>query len=403
VQHAHQKAIMHRDLKPANILVVEADGHPEPHIIDFGIAKNIAPPAADETMLTQTAALLGTPGYMSPEQADHGLGDVDTRSDVYSLGAILYSLLTDVSPFDSEKWRKRPLDEILRHLREDDPPSPSTVVTQNATRTTLAEARSTEPRQLIHELRGDLDWITMKALERDRSRRCGTPSEFAADIQRHLQKQPVLARPASLGYRLRKYIVRNRAAVAAVAGLILLLAGFAVTQAIQLRRITRERDRADRVAAFMTDMFKVSDPSEARGNTITAREILDRSSVQIDRSLANDAELRGQMMNVMGSVYQNLGLYSRAESLLQNALDVQRRTLGERDPPTLSSMNLLAFAIALQGRYSEAEALARRTVALSREALGAQSAPTLKATNTLVHILIFEARRDEAVSSLAKT
>jgi eukaryotic-like serine/threonine-protein kinase len=396
VQHAHQKAIIHRDLKPANILVVEVDGRPEPRIIDFGIAKSIAPLAEGDTMLTRTASLLGTPGYMSPEQADPSLGDVDTRSDVYSLGAILYALLTDASPFDSEKWRKRPLYEMLRHLREDDPPSPSTGVTQQATRNTLAEARSTEPRQLIHELRGDLDWITMKALERDRSRRYGTPSELAADIPRHLENQPVLARPASLGYRLQKYVARNRTMLAATAGLILLLAGFALTQAVQLRRITRERDRADRVASFMTDMFKVSDPSEARGNTITAREILDRSSAQIDSSLAKDPELRARMMNVMGSVYQNLGLYPKSENLAQKALDVQRRTLGEKDPATISSMNLLAFTIALEGRYPEAETLARRAVGLSSEALGPQSAPALKATNTLVHILIFKGQRDEA-------
>jgi eukaryotic-like serine/threonine-protein kinase len=396
VQHAHQKAIIHRDLKPANILVVEVDGHPEPRIIDFGIAKNIASTSAGDTILTRTAALLGTPGYMSPEQADPSLGDVDTRSDVYSLGAILYALITDASPFDIEKWRNQPLHQMLRHLREDDPPSPSAVVTQTATRDTLAEARATEPRQLVRELRGDLDWITMKALERDRSRRYGTPSELAVDIQRHLENQPVLARPAAVGYRLRKYLVRNRSAVAVVAGLILILAGFAGTQAVQLRRITRERDRADRVASFMTDMFKVSDPSESRGNTVTAREILDRSSAQIERSLAKDADLRAHMMNVMGTVYQNLGLYSKAELLLRRTVDTQSQTLGEKNPATLSSMNALAYAIALQARYPEAEALARRTLVLSRGELGPQSAQTLKNTNTLVHILIFEARIDEA-------
>lgn len=397
VQHAHQKAIIHRDLKPANILVVDVDGHPEPRIIDFGIAKSIAPLAAGETSFTQTVGFLGTPGYMSPEQADPSLGDVDTRSDVYSLGAVLYALLTDASPFDSEKWRKRPLDEMLRHLRDDDPPSPSTAITQpSATRTAVAQARATEPHRLVQELRGDLDWITMKALDRDRSRRYGTPSELAADVERHLRNQPVLARPASFGYRLRKYVARNRAAVGALAGLILLLAGFAVTQAIQLRRITRERDRADRVTSFMTDMFKVSDPSEARGNTVTAREILDRSSAQIDRSLARDSELRARMMAEMGSVYQNLGLYSKSESLLQKALDIQRTTLGEKNPQTLASMDLLAHALALEGRYPEAEALARRTADLSRQALGANSPDTLKAANTLVGVLIVQDRMDEA-------
>jgi non-specific serine/threonine protein kinase/serine/threonine-protein kinase len=396
VQHAHQKAIIHRDLKPANILIVEIDGCPEPRIIDFGIAKNIAPLTDNETVFTQTLGLLGTPGYMSPEQADPSLGDVDTRSDVYSLGAVLYSLLTDTSPLDYDRWRKRPIDEMLRHLREDDPPSPSTAVTQSPTQSVIAEARAVDPRQLSHELRGDLDWITLKAIERDRSRRYGTPSELAADIQRHLDNQPVLARPASFSYRLRKYVVRNRAAVAVLAGLILLLTGFAITQAIQLRRITRERDRADRVAGFMTDMFKVSDPSEARGNAVTAREILDRSATQIDRSLAKDDELRARMMSVMGSVYQNLGLYSRSEPLLQKALDIQRRNLGERNPTTLESLDVLASNTALQGRYSEAEALARRATDLSRDALGPNNKESLRATNTLVRVLIWEGRLDDA-------
>jgi len=396
VQHAHQKAIIHRDLKPANILIVEIDGCPEPRIVDFGIAKNIAPLAADETVFTQTLGLLGTPGYMSPEQADPSLGDVDTRSDVYSLGAVLYSLLTDASPLDYDKWRKRPIDEMLRHLREDDPPSPSTVVTQSATQTGIAEARATDPGQLAHELHGDLDWITLKAIERDRSRRYGTPSELAADIQRFLDNQPVLARPASFSYRLRKYVARNRAAVAVLAGLILLLAGFAVTQAIQLRRITRERDRADRVAGFMTDMFKVSDPSEARGNAVTAREILDRSATQIDRSLAKDDELRARMMSVMGSVYQNLGLYSKSEALLRKALDIQHRNLGDKNPLTLETMNVLAFNTGLQGHYPEAEVLARRATDVSRDALGPDNRESLKTTNTLVRVFIWEGRLDAA-------
>ena len=184
--------------------------------------------------------------------------------------------------------------------------------------------------------------------------------------------------------------------VAGLTGFILLLVGFAVTQAIQLRRITRERDRADRVTSFMTDMFNVSDPNEARGNTVTAREILDRSSAQIDQSLAKDLDLRARMMAEMGAVYQNLGLYSRSESLLQKALDIQRGALGEENSVTLSSMNLLAHTLTLQGRYSEGEALARRTADLSRKVFGPRSPEALKTTNTLVGVLISQGRLDEA-------
>src|SRR6516225_10526883 len=160
----------------------------------------------------------------------------------------------------------------------------------------VAGARGTEPRHLVSLLHGDLDWITIKALEKDRARRYATPSELAADIGRYLNHEPVTARAASTGYRLWKYVRRHSMGVAVAAGLVLLLAGFAVMQAAQLRRTTRERDRANRVTDFMTSMFKVSDPSEARGNSITVREILDKASKDIDRGLANDPELQAQMM-----------------------------------------------------------------------------------------------------------
>src|SRR5579864_1326370 len=235
VQHAHQKAIIHRDLKPANILVIEVDGKAVPRIIDFGLAKATGPQPADESMFTQVGSFVGTPGYMSPEQADPG-ADVDTRSDVYSLGVVLYVLLTGYLPFQAKPGNERPLDEMLRRVREEDPPRPSTKVSTNReTSSATAEARGTEPGQLVSLLRGDLDWLTMKALEKDRSRRYGTASELAADITRYLKSEPVTARPASLPYRVRKYVRRHRVAVGVGVGLVAVLAGFAVNEAIQLR------------------------------------------------------------------------------------------------------------------------------------------------------------------------
>jgi eukaryotic-like serine/threonine-protein kinase len=223
VQHAHQKAIIHRDLKPANILVVEVDGKPVPRIIDFGLAKMNAARVPDQNWQTQLGLLVGTPGYMSPEQVDPAMRDIDTRSDVYSLGVILYVLLTGLQPFETRGQRRPPLYEWLRQLREEDAPSLSSKVTGDRdSAVTVAAARATGPSQLVSLLRGDLEWITAKALERDRERRYATPSELAADLRRYLNDEAVMARPASAAYQLRKFIRRHRTG-AAVVGMVSVL------------------------------------------------------------------------------------------------------------------------------------------------------------------------------------
>jgi serine/threonine protein kinase/tetratricopeptide (TPR) repeat protein len=403
VQHAHQKAIIHRDLKPSNILVVEVDGKPMPRIIDFGIAKAISQQSEDETLVTRAGGTVGTPGYVSPEQADPSIPDVDTRTDVYSLGVVLYELLTSVLPFDVKQWKTKPFHEVLRQLHEDDPPSPSARITQDPASTATAANRKTDPRQLVGLLRGDLDWITLKALDKDRTRRYGTPSELSADIGRYLRNEPVTARPASMAYRTKKYVQRHQFGVAAVSAMVLLLIAFGVMQTIQLRRITRERDRANRerdratrVTDFMTGMFNVSDPSKARGKTITAREILDKSSAAIDTSLAQDPELKAQMMDVMGVVYERLGLYSSSLPLLERAIEIRRRVLGPENPETLATMHHLATALGGDGRYSEAEKLFRETIAIERRVLGPESAFTLLSMNNLASDLFEQGRYADA-------
>ncbi len=396
VQHAHQKAIIHRDLKPSNVLVIEVDEKPVPRIIDFGIAKAISSQkSAEQTMFTRVGALVGTPGFMSPEQADPSVLDVDTRTDVYSLGVTLYVLLTGTLPFDPEQWRNNPFDEVLRQLREEDPPRPSAKLSlEKEVATAAASRRATEPGELVTLLRGDLDWITMKALERDRARRYGTPSELAADIRRYLKHEPVVARPASAGYRLKKYVRRHRVAVGVATGLVVLLVGFAVVQAVQLRRITRERDRAtrerdraNRITEFMTEMFKVSDPDESRGNSITAREILDKASKDIESGLAKDPELQSQMMDVMGRVYNSLGLYWQAEPLLTRAVEIRRRVVGPENQDTLNSRNSLAWTLREQGRYSEAEKLQRETLESERRVRGLERPETLNTMSQLAWTL----------------
>jgi len=223
VQHAHQKAIIHRDLKPANVLVIEVDGKPVPRIIDFGLAKAMTSQSTDRLLHTRFGQFMGTPGYMSPEQMDPDKYDIDTRADVYSLGVILYELLTGLQPFEIKRRQRPSLEEWLRQLREEEPPRPSAKVSSDRnTSAAIAAARSSDPRKLVGALRGDLDWITLKALERDRERRYGTPAELAAELRRYLNHQPVQARPANALYRIRKFIRRHRVA-AAVAGLVAIL------------------------------------------------------------------------------------------------------------------------------------------------------------------------------------
>lgn len=397
VQHAHQKAIIHRDLKPANILIVEVDGKPMPRIIDFGLAKTTTPQVAGDALFTQIGSFLGTPGYMSPEQADPDVQDVDTRTDVYSLGVVLYVLLTGFLPFDTKPRHRQPLRELLRQVREEDPPSPSTKIgLKKQSSIAAAEMRGTAPNQLVSLLRGDLDWITMKAVEKDRERRYGTPSELAADIHHYLRNEPVMARPASTGYRLQKYVRRHRLGVSAAAVISALLVAFGVVQALQLRRITRERDRADRIAEFMTNVFKVSDPSERVGNAVTAGELLDKASRDIETGLAKDPELQARMMDVMGKAYSSLGLHQRAQSLFERSIKVGSSAVGPENPETLSAMKHLAWSLFQQGHLVEAERLQRRVLDAQRRVLGPENLDTLDSMGDLAMIVGEEGNFAEA-------
>ncbi len=403
VQHAHQKAIIHRDLKPSNVLVGELDQKPVPKIIDFGLAKATGPRLTEATMYTEVGGLVGTPDYMSPEQADISERNIDTRTDVYSLGVILYELLVGALPFGPQP-PKAGAQAILQKISEREPTLPSTKLKSlGESSKDSAEKRQEDPQSLQRNLRGELDWITMKALERDRTRRYGSPSELAADLQRYLHHEPVMAGPPSATYRASKFIRRHRFGVGVAAAAAILLIAFAATMAVQARRIARERDRANReaetskrVSQFMTSMFKVSDPGQARGNSITAREILDKASKDINAGLSKDPEVQAQMMNVMGGVFDNLGLYPQAQSLYSNAIEIRRRVLGPENPDTLRSIHNLCRPLREQGKYADAEKLQRETLDTQRRILGPENPDTLASTGELAIILYNEARYPEA-------
>ena len=408
VQHAHQKAIIHRDLKPSNILVGEVDGKPTPRIIDFGVAKAIAQRLTDLTMYTQVGMLIGTPGYISPEQADSGGEDIDTRTDVYSLGAVLYELLSGALPLD---LRKAAYDEVLRRLREEDAPKPSTRIRAPGEDSAVAARnRGGDPQAVARQLLGEPDAIALKALEKDRVHRYASASELASDIARYLRNEPVTAHPHSTVYRARKYLRRHRVGVTVAAALMLLLVAFAIVQTVELQhvarerdRATRERDRADRISQFMTGMFKVSNPSEARGSTVTAREILDKGEKEIDNGLKNEPELQARMMYTMAETYEGLGLLSRAQPLLERALENQKRMLGPEHPDTLRSMGTLARVVGNEGHYAEAEKLQRETLEIRRRVLGPEHPDTLASMNSLAGILLYEGVDGEAEKLERKT
>jgi len=311
-----------------------------------------------------------------------------TRSDIYSLGVVLYQLLVGALPLDLKKLA---YDEMLRLLRDKDVPKPSSrILAQDGESAITAKNRGTDAPSLTRQLRGDPDAVVLKALEKDRTRRYGSPLELAADLGRYLRNEPVSAHTPSTAYRTRKYIRRHRLGVAVATGLLAILPAFAVVQRVQLQRTrlerdraNRERDRATRITDFMTGMFHVSDPNEQRGNSVTAREILDKASSDIKTGMAKDPDAQAGMMQVMGEVYLNLGLFSRAKDLEQQSLDIRRRLLGPEHPDTLNSMSDLADALNHDGHYAEAVKLNRETLEIRHHVLGPENPDTLNSMDNL--------------------
>ena len=405
VQHAHQKAIIHRDLKPSNILVMLQGDKAIAKIIDFGVAKATAHRLTEASLFTELGVLVGTPEYMSPEQADLTSQDIDTRTDVYSLGVVLYELLVGALPFESRDLRRAGLDSILKMIREVEPAKPSDRLSKlgGERSTESARRRRADVTALRRLLRGDLDWITMKALEKDRTRRYGSPAELTADIGRHLRHEPIVARPPSTAYLAGRFVRRHWLGVTAATLGVLVPIAFALAMGVEARRTAREAESKARVAEFLQQLFQVSNPSEARGNSITARELLDRSAGKIRGSLTFDPRVRADLMQVMGTVYMNLGLYAQAEPLLEEALATRRRLLGEAHPDTLSAAHDMATLHQLAGRFPEAEALNHQVLDARSRVLGPDHPDTLKSMNSLANTYARQGRLEEAEALHRKT
>ena len=341
VQHAHQKGVIHRDLKPSNILVAEHDGAPLAKVIDFGVAKATQGRLTEHTLFTAFEQFVGTPAYTSPEQATLGSDDIDTRSDIYSLGVLLYELLTGRTPFDAKALAQAGLDEARRQIREVEPPRPSTRLStmDGDTLDSTARDRSTVPPKLIALVRGDLDWIVMRCLEKDRRRRYETANDLALDLQRHLEDEPVTARPPTTAYRFRKTIQRHKLAATAIAAVTLsLLTGLGVaTWSFVKEKAARERavaaeqkarseaKKSEQVAKFLQAMLQGIGPSVALGrDTTLLREIADKTAARLETDLSDQPEVAAELRATLGKVYYELGEFERARLMFEEALRLGR-------------------------------------------------------------------------------
>ena len=399
VQHAHQKGIMHRDLKPSNLLVTEVEGEAIPKIIDFGIAKALDEPLTAATELTGLRAI-GTPDYMSPE-ALAGDPDLDTRTDVYSLGVVLYELLTGSKPNTpvSAGSSMRVNTGWVPAIR----PGMRLAKLDPIKLESIANNRSLTVSELKSHLSGDLDWIVMKAIAEEPGRRYASAADFAADISRHLTFEPVLARPPSARYRTGRFVRRHRLAVAAATMVALALVLGIVGTTLGLLRAKEaeaearlEAQRAEQVSVFMTGLFEVSDPGESRGNSITARELLDRGAGRIGTELGGQPLLQARLMDTMGDVYGNLGLYDEAVTLEEKTLHLREAALGPDDPEVASSLNALGDLYRQQARYEASEDAIKRGLNIRETAFGQNHPDYAESLNSLAAVKFWFGQKDEA-------
>ena len=406
VHHAHQKGIIHRDLKPSNVLVTMHDDRPVPKVIDFGIAKAIGQRLTDLTLVTAIGQPVGTPAYMSPEQWEAQIADVDTRADIYSLGVMLYELLSGGLPHDAAKLLRAGC-AAPRLLRDTPPPTPSTrVLTLGDASSMVAEARRTDPRALARELRGDLDWIVLKAIEPDRRRRYETAHELANDLARHLRAEPVLARPPSASYRAGRFLVRHRVAAGVTAAIVLAAAAFTGQTVVQARRVAIERDRASGEAAkaqalnlFLEQTLLSPNPLDGIGKDATMLQALDSASARLEREPSGSPVVDASVRSAIGRAYFGLGAYDRAEPLLRRALR-ERESGAVADSSALASSLLQVGALhAKLGRSDSAAMMYERSLAI-RRALGRPDRDLAEAAATVGGFLAMRGDSERAPALL---
>jgi tetratricopeptide (TPR) repeat protein len=425
VQHAHQKGIIHRDLKPSNILVALYDGTAVPKVIDFGVAKATGPKPAAHTLTTVDGTVVGTPAYMSPEQAGLNQLDVDTRSDVYALGVMLYELLTGTTPLSRKQLEGQGLLEVLRLIREEEPPRPSARLSTSSELPAIAASRGLEPRKLSGVLRGELDWILIKCLEKDRDRRYESASALAGDLQRYLADEPVLACPPSAVYRFCKFARRHRTGLTLVALLAVMLTAGAVGLAVSNARIWQAKTEADRQgelarkraeeaerAAAITravyrylvdDVLASPDPELPLGRKAMVLEVVNNAAATIDRAFPGQPLVEAGVRHTLGATYYQVGEYSKAEPQLARAVELSARHLGRGHRDTLASMRILVLVLQSRGKAQTALRLAEETLKGLQTTLGPEHADTLLAQHNLAVVLRDLGRWDEARRLHAQT